>query len=234
MEQKQDKDQNSSAPIKAVQIIAEPSSLNPALCKFKVDHLLFDGTLRCTSPEEAQGSPLMEGFFQLPQISEVVVNQNTLQVLLHAVPSTGWREVAKEVGSVVRSMIQNGVNLFPLEFTQKFSADGADSAQASGDNAGKTKTTSFNLDETLSEVQEIKQFLHEQINPAVASHGGKIVLIDFKQGDVYLRMEGGCQGCGQASLTLQQGVEKSLKQHFPYIRNVIDVTDHSGGANPYY
>jgi len=80
---------------------------------------------------------------------------------------------------------------------------------------------------------EIQKLLDTEINPGVASHGGFVELLDVKDEQVYVRMGGGCQGCGMASVTLKQGVEALLKQHYPAI-SVIDTTDHAGGNNPYY
>ena len=80
----------------------------------------------------------------------------------------------------------------------------------------------------------VQQLLDERINPAVASHGGYIALVDVKDSVVYIRLEGGCQGCGMADVTLKQGVEVEIKQTVPSITAVLDVTDHAGGGNPYY
>lgn len=84
------------------------------------------------------------------------------------------------------------------------------------------------------EGKAIRELLDLQINPAVAGHGGHISLIDVKDDTVFLRLEGGCQGCSSSSATLRQGVEVQIKQHVPSIARVVDVTDHSAGATPYY
>jgi Fe/S biogenesis protein NfuA len=81
---------------------------------------------------------------------------------------------------------------------------------------------------------QVDQIFREQINPAVAQHGGRVDLIDVEDGIVTVRMMGGCQGCGMANQTLKQGIEASLKDLVPGIREVRDITDHGGGANPYY
>jgi Fe-S cluster biogenesis protein NfuA len=80
----------------------------------------------------------------------------------------------------------------------------------------------------------ILQVLDESINPSIASHGGHISLIDVKDDRVYVRLEGGCQGCGMADVTLKQGVEVEIKKVVPSIIAVLDVTDHAEGSNPYY
>ena len=81
---------------------------------------------------------------------------------------------------------------------------------------------------------EIQALIDSQINPGVASHGGFVELLDVKDDRVYVKMGGGCQGCGMASVTLKQGVEVLIRQNFPQIEAVVDTTDHAGGDNPYY
>ena len=80
----------------------------------------------------------------------------------------------------------------------------------------------------------IQQLLDEQINPAVAAHGGHISLVDVQNDTVYIRLEGGCQGCGMADVTLKQGIATEIKRLVPKITSVLDATDHAGGTNPYY
>ena len=80
----------------------------------------------------------------------------------------------------------------------------------------------------------VKQVLESRVNPAVASHGGNIALVDVEDRDVYLELGGGCQGCGMARVTLKQGVEKMLREAIPDLGQVHDVTDHAAGTNPYY
>ena len=84
------------------------------------------------------------------------------------------------------------------------------------------------------EAEAIQKLLAEQINPAVAAHGGLISLVDVQDDTVYIRLEGGCQGCGMADVTLKQGIEEEIKRTVPQIATVLDVTDHAGGTNPYY
>lgn len=82
--------------------------------------------------------------------------------------------------------------------------------------------------------ERIRQVLEERINPAIASHGGFAELVAVEDDTAYLRMGGGCQGCGLAQVTLSQGIEVAIKDSVPEIHNVIDVTDHASGDNPYY
>jgi len=84
------------------------------------------------------------------------------------------------------------------------------------------------------EGRAIRRLLDERINPQVASHGGHIALVDVQGDTVYIRLEGGCQGCGMADVTLKQGVATEIQAVVPAISSVLDVTDHAGGTNPYY
>ena len=85
-----------------------------------------------------------------------------------------------------------------------------------------------------SRAQKIQELIDTRINPSVASHGGNIQLLDVTEDSVYVHMGGGCQGCGQATATLKQGVQSMIQEEFPEIINVIDTTDHAAGTNPYY
>jgi Fe/S biogenesis protein NfuA len=82
--------------------------------------------------------------------------------------------------------------------------------------------------------QRLMQVLAEQINPAIASHGGSAELVAVEADTAYLRLGGGCVGCGMVSVTLRQGIEVALREAVPVITRVIDVTDHASGTNPYY
>lgn len=83
-------------------------------------------------------------------------------------------------------------------------------------------------------VERVRWLIESEINPQLASHGGRVALeaIDA-DGVVYLRFGGGCHGCGMADVTLKQGIEKTMKARFPEITAVRDATDHSTGTAPY-
>jgi len=82
--------------------------------------------------------------------------------------------------------------------------------------------------------QRVVQILGEQINPAIAAHGGSAELVAVEDDTAYLRLSGGCQGCGLASVTLTQGIEVAIRESVPEIVRVVDVTDHASGTNPYF
>jgi len=78
--------------------------------------------------------------------------------------------------------------------------------------------------------------LDEQVNPSIASHGGRadLVALDDKTAVAYIKMSGGCQGCSMSRMTLTQGIETALKGAIPELTDVRDVTDHASGVNPFY
>ena len=82
--------------------------------------------------------------------------------------------------------------------------------------------------------QRVVSVLEQQVNPSIASHGGRADLVAVEDSSVYLRLSGGCQGCGMAKATLSQGIEVILREAIPEIANVVDVTDHADGTNPFY
>jgi len=82
--------------------------------------------------------------------------------------------------------------------------------------------------------QRVVQVLEHQVNPAIAAHGGRADLVALEEGAAYLRLSGGCQGCGMATVTLGQGIEVAIKDNVPEVDRVIDVTDHASGTNPYF
>ena len=83
-------------------------------------------------------------------------------------------------------------------------------------------------------VAKVVEVLAVQINPQIAAHGGFAELVAVEGSIAYLRMGGGCQGCGMAAVTLSQGIEVAILDSVPEITEVVDVTDHAGGTNPYY
>jgi Fe/S biogenesis protein NfuA len=81
---------------------------------------------------------------------------------------------------------------------------------------------------------QVRTLLETQVNPAIAAHGGFAELVAVEGDTAYLRLGGGCQGCGLAAVTLRQGIEVAIKESIPEILNVVDVTDHASGENPYF
>ena len=82
--------------------------------------------------------------------------------------------------------------------------------------------------------ERVRRLVDAELNPAVASHGGRINFHGVRDNKVYLSFGGGCHGCGMVNVTLKNGVEARIKELIPEIEEVVDTTDHASGANPFY
>ena len=82
----------------------------------------------------------------------------------------------------------------------------------------------------------VAEVLERDVNPSIAGHGGRadLVAIDEESAVVYVALSGGCQGCAMSRQTLTQGIEVTLRDQIAELTEIIDVTDHAHGANPYY
>ncbi len=105
-----------------------------------------------------------------------------------------------------------------------------DTASADGAEATTARPAMPPTGEIADRVREV---LDNNVNPAIAAHGGQISLIDVHDTEISVEMSGGCQGCALSRATLRQGVERMLREEVPELTAVHDVTDHASGENPY-
>lgn len=82
--------------------------------------------------------------------------------------------------------------------------------------------------------EKVQQLLAESINPSLAMHGGYASLVGVEDTKVFLTMGGGCQGCALSAATLREGIQVAIQEAIPEVTEVIDVTDHDAGENPFY
>jgi NFU1 iron-sulfur cluster scaffold homolog, mitochondrial len=189
-----------------IRITAEVSKEDASSCKFTVDRVILpEGCARFS--EKPQGAPLAERLFNIPGISGVDLYGRTVMVRKQGAES--WRAVGPLIGAAIREHLQSGQPAVDPETLQ--------------DSPEEAKVR-----------EAVERILRQEINPAVASHGGAISLLDVYGTTVFLQMSGGCQGCASASTTLTQGVEQTLRQQVPSISAIVDVSDHAAGTNPYY
>lgn len=183
---------------------------DPAVCKFIVDRpILEDWTLLFNSKEESMGSPLIDALFDVEGVAAVRVSGSSLTITKDVV--TPWQELAKEIGKTIRSTLRQ---------------DEAPISEAAVD--AVRHAPAGDLEATVVRLFE------EHINPALAMHGGYVRLIRVEDRDVHLEMGGGCQGCAASQATLRQGIESAIREVAPQVRQIVDVTDHASGENPYY
>jgi Fe/S biogenesis protein NfuA len=82
---------------------------------------------------------------------------------------------------------------------------------------------------------QIEAMVANEVNPALAVHGGFVTYVGHDgQGTVYMTMGGGCHGCSMSKMTMLDGVQTMLSEAIPAVQRVRDLTDHSTGENPFY
>jgi Fe/S biogenesis protein NfuA len=91
------------------------------------------------------------------------------------------------------------------------------------------------VDENSPLEDRINYVLYNEVNPALAAHGGEVSLVEITE-DMFavLQFGGGCQGCSAVDQTLKGGVEKTLLEQVPQLVGVRDMTDHSDTSQAYY
>jgi Fe-S cluster biogenesis protein NfuA len=192
---------------KDITIIGEPTS-QPTVCKFTVDRPVYPGgSAYFGKRESAKLSPLAQKIFEVPDVENILVAENEITVTKSG--PEPWPAVGKQVGAKIREHIRSGQPAVAEEYVRSLPSE--------------------------SEIRKkVLQLLEREINPAVGMHGGWVELIDVKKNSVYLRLGGGCQGCGAANATLKFGIEKSIRDVIPQVGEILDTTDHAAGRNPYY
>lgn len=190
-----------------IKIGAEVDKQDIAVCKFTVDRPVCAGRASFTRQQGTKGMPLAEKLFQIDDVAAISVFGPV--VLVTKSGNRDWREIGRQIGAAIREYINSGM------------APSEQQLQAAMSDPGAIR-------------RKVQELFDTQINPGVATHGGHIELIDVKNNNVYLRMGGGCQGCGMADVTLKQGIESLIRDQVPEVWQVLDVTDHAGGNNPYY
>jgi Fe-S cluster biogenesis protein NfuA len=189
-----------------IKITGEPSRSGDR-CSFIVDRPLFEGeSAHFSDPEAAaRHSPLATELLGVPGIESVLISDNTVTV--GAAYGVDWPALG--IGNLIRKHLRSGAPVVSEDYLRDLPSEG-DLKWA------------------------IRDLLDREINPAVGQHGGFVELIDVKRNNVYLRLGGGCQGCGAADVTLKQGIEKAIRSLAPAVGEILDTTDHAAGRNPYY
>ena len=150
-------------------------------------------------------SPLARALFAVAGVSRAEVRDATIWV--RKTPDADWAALKPAIAAAIRAALDEPDPL------------GAEDADADPDAAL---------------LRAVEGLLDTQVNPSVAAHGGHIAAERVADGTVYLRMSGGCQGCAASAATLRQGVERMLRAALPQIGEIVDVTDHAAGNNPFY
>jgi len=189
-----------------IAIRGEP--ITDAMCRFTVDRPVYPGkAFFFANAEQAEGSAFAERIFAIEGVKSVLVSDS--QVTVHKTGMAEWPVIGKQIGDAIRGFLGSGETVVDEEVLQNLpSAD------------------------TIRE--GVQRVIDQEINPSVAGHGGVVRLIDVVDNVVYIQMGGGCQGCGQANVTLKYGIETAIRAAVAGVGEILDVTDHASGRNPYY
>ena len=183
-------------------------TVNPASCKFTVDRLVYPGgSAYFGNREAASVSKLAQRIFEIPEVENVLIAED--QVTVSKSGYEPWPSIGKQIGAKIREHIRSG---------DPAVSDQYDSLMPPEDEIRK----------------KVQTLLDGEINPALGMHGGWVELIDVRKNSVYLRLGGGCQGCGSARMTLKLGIERVIREKIPEVGEILDTTDHAAGRNPYY
>jgi Fe-S cluster biogenesis protein NfuA len=203
-------------------------SFNELLITYDLELKISKITKSYSNATDAFFSPIAGKIFGFPWVEEVTVAPNSITI-----KRQDWVDfdiIAEPLKELIEEHFKSSSNNDPIEentgLKAKTTTGNTNTSDDQINNAGS-------LNGTSSEFSQIADFLDQEVNPMVASHGGKITLVNYNEGLVELKMEGGCQGCGMAQVTLRDGVEKSLKENFSFITSIKDTTDHKEGLNPF-
>jgi len=193
---------------RALRITATPSMVHPEQCTFTSSEPLFPGASAYFSERsQSRGSDLVDRLFAIDGVNDILVNHDVVRMSL--VGDAIWEEKVPLVGMAIRDAVAGGGPLI----------------------SEAVASTLLPPEEIRRRVQGV---LDTIINPAVASHGGFVNLLDVTNNTVFLEFGGGCQGCGMVSVTLKYGVERAIREEVPEVGEILDTTDHASGRNPYY
>lgn len=179
---------------------------NPATLKFLPgQQVMATGTREFTNPEDAAASPLASALFDLGDVTGVFFGQSFISVT--AAPGGDWSSLKPQVVSI---LLDHFVSQAPL-FTGG-SATGI-AVPMEDDDLGDDPADADIID-------QIRDLIETRVRPAVANDGGDITYRGFREGVVYLSMQGACSGCPSSSATLKHGIESLLKHYVPEVLEV--------------
>lgn len=183
-------------------ISTEPTP-NPNTLKFNPGQTVYDaGTLNFETPEAADVSPLASALFGLGDVTGVFIGADFISV---SQAGTDWVSLKPQVLGVIMDHYTSGAPLLEGD------------ADASGPGGFEDDP------EDAPVIEQIKDLIDTKVRPAVARDGGDIIYQGFKQGTVYLHMQGACAGCPSSTITLKNGIENLLKHYVPEVSTVESV-----------
>ena len=178
---------------------------NPLALKFLPGQAVMDaGTREFASPEAAEASPLALAIFDTGEVTNVFFGQDFVSVT--AAPGADWSSLKPQVVTI---LLDHFISQAPL-----FAVGSAGGISVPPDEEVNDDPADADI------VAQIRELLETRIRPAVAGDGGDIQYRGFREGVVYLTMQGACSGCPSSSATLKHGIEGLLKHYVPEVTAV--------------
>ncbi len=195
-----------AAPYMSDMFIETETTPNPATLKFLPGQQVMPaGTRDFASPEDAEASPLAEALFDTGEVTGVFFGRDFVSVT--AGPGADWSALKSQVVAV---LLDHFVSQAPL-----FSGPDASGIVVPAEDED------YGDDPAQAEiVAQIKELIETRVRPAVANDGGDIIYRGFREGVVYLQMQGACSGCPSSTATLKNGIEGLLKHYVPEVSEV--------------
>ncbi len=180
---------------------------NPATLKFLPGREVMPANTReFANEEDAAASPLAEALFSLGDVTGVFFGRDFVAVT--AGPGVEWSTLKPQVVGILLDHFVSGAPLFH--------AGSASAITVPGDEEGHLGHAAE--DEDI--VAQILDLLETRIRPAVANDGGDVAFRGFREGVVYLAMQGACSGCPSSAATLKQGIESLIRHYVPEVSEV--------------
>jgi len=191
--------------MRSIMFIETETTPNPATLKFLPgEQVMSAGTREFTSPEAAEASPLAQALFDTGEVVNVLFGRDFVSVT--AAPGSDWSALKPMVVSVLLDHFVSGAPLFAGGVADFAVPD--DEPEVADDPA------------VADIVEQIKDLIETRVRPAVANDGGDIIYRGFRDGVVFLKMQGACSGCPSSTATLKQGIESLLKHYVPEVNEV--------------
>ncbi|MXO90690.1 NifU family protein [Pontixanthobacter aquaemixtae] len=181
---------------------------NPASLKFLPgQQVMPSGTREFASPEAAEVSPLAQAIFDTGEVVLVFFGGDFVSVT--AAPGADWSALKPQVVSILLDHFVSEAPLFVGGDASGISVPAEDAELIVEDDP-----------ENADIVAQINELLETRVRPAVAGDGGDIAYRGFKDGIVYLTLQGACAGCPSSTATLKHGIEGLLKHYVPEVTEV--------------
>ena len=181
---------------------------NPASLKFLPQReVMASGTREFATPEAAEASPLAQAIFDTGEVTNVFFGGDFISVT--AAPGVSWTELKPQVLAILLDHFVSEAPLFAPGNAGGIAVPAEDAEMLVEERAE---------DEDI--VAQINELLETRVRPAVAGDGGDIQYRGFRDGVVYLQMQGACSGCPSSTATLKHGIEGLLKHYVPEVVEV--------------